>query len=50
MTSYLYERVREGRSMPDVYEIRRDLPIGSLHDDILLLVEYSIEDKREGQV
>ena len=50
MTHHAYERVRVGKPMPGVFEISRDLSIGSVIDDILLLVEYSLEGEWEGQV
>jgi hypothetical protein len=50
MTHHAYERVRMGKPMPGVFEISRDLSVGSVIDDILLLVEYSLKGEWEGQV
>jgi hypothetical protein len=50
ITRYAYERVRAGQSMPGVFEIGRDVPIGRAIEDILLLVEYSLDGEWEGQV
>lgn len=50
ITQYAYERVREGTLMPGVFEISRDVPIGRVIDDLLLLVECSLDGEWEGQV
>ena len=50
ITRYAYERVRAGQSMPGVFETGRDVPIGRAIEDILLLVEYSLDGEWEGQV
>lgn len=50
MTRYAYERVRAGNPMPGVFEVGRDVPIGSAVDDILLLAECSLDGEWEGQV
>jgi Domain of unknown function (DUF5615) len=50
MTHYAYERVREGKPMPGVFEVSRDLPIGRVIDDLLVLVAYSLDGEWEGQV
>jgi hypothetical protein len=50
ITRYAYERVRAGQSMPGVFEVGRDVPIGRAIEDILLLVEYSLDGEWEGQV
>lgn len=50
ITRYAYERVRAGQSMPGVFEAGRDVPIGRAIEDILLLVEYSLDGEWEGQV
>lgn len=48
MTRYAYERVGAGESMPGVFEVSRDVPIGI--EEILLIVGYSIEGEWGGQV
>lgn len=50
LTHFAYERVRAGQPMPGVFEISYSLPIGRVIEDILLLVECSLEGEWEGQV
>ena len=50
MTSYAYERIQAGKSMPGIFEVSRNLPIGKIIEDILLLAEYSLENEWDGQV
>jgi hypothetical protein len=50
MTRHAYERVRAGEQMPGVFEVRRDPSLGAAIDDILLLVECSLDGEWEGQV
>jgi hypothetical protein len=50
MTRYAYDRVREGKPMPGVFEVSRDVPIGVAIEQILLLAECSLEREWEGQV
>src|SRR5438445_13873638 len=50
MTRYAYDRVREGKPMPGVFEIRREVPIGVAIEEILLLAECSLVGEWEGQV
>ena len=50
LTRYAYERVQAGQAMPGVFEISRNLAIGAAIEDILLIVECSLEGEWEGQV
>ena len=50
ITKYAYERVRAGQTMPGVFEVGRNVPIGRAIDDILLVAEYSLDEEWEGQV
>ncbi len=50
ITDYAYQRVREGKPMPGVFEVGRGVSIGKAVEDILLLAEYSLEDEWEGQI
>jgi len=50
MTRYAYDRVREGRPMPGVFEVGREVPIGTAIEEILLLAECSLQGEWEGQV
>ncbi len=36
--------------MPGIFEISREIPIGVVIEDLLLLAEYSLEGEWEGQV
>jgi hypothetical protein len=50
ITHYAYERIRAGKTMPGVFEISREIPIGVVIEDLLLLAEYSLEGEWEGQI
>jgi hypothetical protein len=50
MTRYAYDRVREGKRMPGVFEVGRHVPIGIAIEEIVLLAECSLDDEWQGQV
>lgn len=50
ITRFAYERVKASEPMPGVFEIKTNLPIGKIIEDILVLVEASIEGEWEGRV
>lgn len=50
MRSYAEARVAAGLSMPGVFEVSQDLPIGQAIEEILLLAECSLEGEWEGQI
>lgn len=50
MTHYAYARVKSGQPMPGVFEISRKIPLGIVIDNLVLIVECSLEDEWEGQV
>lgn len=50
ITRYAYDRVQSGRPMPGVLEVSRSVSIGTAIEEILLLVEYSLEGEWEGQI
>jgi hypothetical protein len=50
ITQYAYERVEAGLSMPGVFEVGLDVPIGSAIEDIFLLAECSLDGEWEGQI
>jgi len=50
ITQYAYERVEAGKPMPGVFEISRDIPMGVVIEDLILLTEFSLENEWEGQV
>jgi len=50
ITRYAYDRVREAKSMPGVFEVSRKVPLALAIEDIILLAECSVEGEWEGQV
>lgn len=50
ITKYAYERLDAGQTMPGVFEVSRTTPIGPVIEDIVLLVECSLEGEWEGQI
>ncbi len=50
MTRYAYDRVRAGETMPGVFEVSRNVPVGVAIEEVLLLAELSLEGEWEGQV
>lgn len=50
MTKYAYDRVRDGKPMPGVFEVGRHVPIAVAIDQIILLAECSLPGEWEGQV
>src|SRR5205809_560266 len=50
MTGYAYDRVREGKPMPGVFEVGRHVPVGVAIEEVVLLAECSNEGEWEGQV
>jgi hypothetical protein len=50
VTRHAYGRVNSGRAMPGVFEVGTDLAVGDVIDDLLLLVECSLDGEWEGQV
>ena len=50
ITQYAYERIEAGLSMPGVFEVSLDVPIGRVIEDILLLAECSLDGEWEGQI
>ena len=50
MTKYAWQRVESNLPMPGVFEISRAVPVGRAIEDILLLVECSLENEWQGQV
>lgn len=43
MTRDAYERVEAGLSMPGIFAVSRTIPMKQAIDDILLIVDYSLE-------
>jgi hypothetical protein len=50
MTAFAFERVAAGLSMPGVFQIGRTVSIGRAIEELLLLLECSLDDEWEGQV
>jgi len=50
MTTFAYERVAAGLSMPGLFEVSRRVPVGLAIEEILLIAECSLEGEWEGQV
>lgn len=50
LTRFAWQRVQNRQAMPGVFEVSRDLPIGQVIEDIVLLAECSLEREWEGQV
>lgn len=50
LTRYAYERVKAGKSMPGIFEVDGNVPIGVAIEDIMLIAECSLEGEWEGQV
>ena len=50
ITKYAYERIEAGQIMPGVFEVSHTAPIGLVIEDILLLIECSLEGEWEDQI
>jgi len=50
MTYYAYERVRQGKAMPGIFEVARRVPIGVAVEQIVLLALCRLDGEWEGQV
>jgi len=50
MTAHAYARVVAGKKMPGVFEVGREVSIRVVIEDLVLLVECSLDGEWEGQV
>ena len=50
LRKHAYQRVAAGLRMPGVFEVPNTLSIGRAIDDLLLIIECSLEGEWEGQV
>jgi hypothetical protein len=50
MTTFAYQRIQAGLSMPGLLEVNRRVPIGLAIEEIILIAECSLEGEWEGQV
>lgn len=50
LIGFAYERIAAGQAMPGIIEVRQDLAIGLVIDDLLLLIDASYEGEWDGRV
>lgn len=50
ITRFAYERVAQGISMPGVIEVSTDAQTGQVIEDILVVIECSLDGELEGQI
>ena len=50
ITRYAYERIAQSLPMPGVIEVSTDAQIGLMIEDILMVIDCSLEGKLEGQI
>lgn len=50
MKQHAYDRLSAGLPMPGIFELSQQLPIGRAIEEILFIVECSLENEWEGQV
>ena len=50
MSRHALERINSDLSMPGLFEVNQDLPIGRAIDEIFLLVHCSLDDEWQGQI
>lgn len=50
MVGFAYDRLRAGKPMPGLVEIRKSLPLGPVIEDLVLLVLAGVPEDLEGQV
>lgn len=50
MTTFAYQRLQSGLSMPGLFEVSRRVPVGLAIEEIILIAECSLEGEWEGQV
>jgi predicted nuclease of predicted toxin-antitoxin system len=50
LIGFAYDRVAAGQPMPGIIEVRQEVAIGQVIDDLLLLVDASVNGEWEGQV
>ena len=50
ITTFAYQRIQAGLSMPGLFEVSRRVPVGLAIEEIILIAECSFEGEWEGQV
>ena len=50
MTTFAYQRIQAGLSMPGLFEVSRRVSVGLAIEEIILIAECSFEGECEGQI
>ena len=50
ITAFAFARVKRGLAMPGVLEVRKNLALGSVIEDLLLVADLSVSEDWEGQI
>ena len=50
MTTFAYQRIEAGLSMPGLFEVSRRVPVGLAIEDLILIADFSLDGEWEGQV
>jgi hypothetical protein len=50
LAKHAFDRMVAGQPMPGVFEVKSDAPVGQAIDDLVLLVECSVDGEWDGQV
>jgi hypothetical protein len=50
LVGFAYDRVAAGKAMPGIIEVRQDLAIGTVIDDLTLLIDASADGEWDGHV
>jgi len=50
LAKHAFDRIVADQPMPGVFEVKSDAPVGQVIDDLILLVECSVDGEWEGQV
>lgn len=50
MTAFAYQRITNNLAMGGIFEVPKDLPIGEVIEQLVLIAECSLEDEWENQV
>ena len=50
MTTFAYQRIEAGLSMPGLFEVSRRVSVGLAIEEIILIADYSLDGEWEGQV
>lgn len=50
MLDFAYNRIERGLPMPGIIALTQDFPIGEAIEELIVLIEYSLENEWENQV